>query len=119
VSISSLARDLDVDVDTTRALAEEYDPSLILLSENNRDIITKSERDVVEEEFEAGVLSGIISKMTFAHEHNLSQSSLEKLVNLSETQVVEVDGYLYSTTYNTNASSTIAAVLRDHLEKLQ
>lgn len=115
----TLAQDLDVDVDVLRILVEEYDPSLVLRSANNRDIITKALRDAIQKELEADVLHGVISKTAFLSKHDVSQSSLENLLTLSEKHILEVNGCLYSTDYDTETSTTIAAFLRDHLENSQ
>lgn len=115
VYISSLSQDLDVGVDTVRNLVDKYDGTLVLQSGNDRQVITKPQRDAIEQDLESSVTNGIISRSEFARKHDVSQSSLEKLINLSETRITEVDGYLYSVLYDTAVTSAIATSLRDSL----
>jgi hypothetical protein len=119
VAVSSLARDFDVDAETIRTLVEDHDSSLVLWSGNERDIITKVQRDAIEQKLEADVLHGVVSKNDFLREHDLSQNSLHKLLGTLKTNVLEVDGYLYSKAYSTNMSAAIETILRDHLKKQQ
>lgn len=119
VSISSLARDLDVSMETVRILAEECDGTLLLHSGNGREIISKTQRDAIDQDLESGVMYGVISKDAFARKHDLSYSSLDLLIDMSETHIVEVNGYLYSTSYDMTASDAIADLLKEHLRKLQ
>ncbi|XPS71085.1 hypothetical protein M3J09_003270 [Ascochyta lentis] len=119
VSFSSLARDLDADVDTVRTLVDGYEGTLVLRSGKGLEVITKAQRDAINQELQLGAAAGVVSKTEFARIHDLSQSSLENLINLSEMSLVEVDGYLFSTSYETTASGAVAEMLRDHLEKLQ
>lgn len=115
----SLARDLDVSEEIVRNLAEESDGTLLLRSGDGRQIITKSQRDAIDQELEAGVVYGLVSKEEFAREHGLSYSSLDLLIDMSEIHIVEVEGYLYSTSYDMTASGAIANLLREHLQNLQ
>jgi hypothetical protein len=118
VSASSLARRLDVDVDTVRSIAGGYDGTLVLQS-GSREVITKAERDEIFEELKASILNGVVSKIEFVRRHDLSHYSMEKLVSLSEIETVEVDGYLYSTSYGMAVSDAIDTSLRDHIQKMQ
>jgi hypothetical protein len=115
----SLSRDLDVSSETVRILAEECEGTVLLRSNDNREIISKSQRDAIEKELEAGVVSGLTSKDAFARKHYISQKSLSHLVEMSKIDIVEVNGYLYSTSYGMTASAAIANLLREHLQKLQ
>ena len=117
--MSTLARDLDVSADTVSTLAEECEGTLLLRSGNGREIITKSQRDAIKKELETGVEHGVISKDAFARKHDLSQSSLDLLINMPEIHIVEMDGHLYSTSYDMTASNAIVTLLREHLQKLQ
>lgn len=119
ITTLSLARDLDVSEETVRNLAEESDGTLLLRSGDGRQIITKSQRDAIDQELEAGVVYGLVSKEEFAREHGLSYSSLDLLIDMSEIHIVEVEGYLYSTSYDMTASGAIANLLREHLQNLQ
>ena len=119
VYISSLVRDLDVSVDTVRNLVDKYDGTLILRNGNDSQVITKPQRDAIDQDLESSVTNGIISRSEFARKHDLSQSSLGKLINLSKTRIAEVDGYLYSILYDTTVASAIATSLRDCLEELK
>lgn len=119
VKLSSLARDLDVNVETVRTLAEEHEGTLLLRSVNGREIIAKSQRDAIRADLEYSVTHGVLSKEIVTRKYDLSQGSLDLLINTSELQVVEVDGYLYGISYGKAASDAIAALLMSHLENLQ
>ncbi|KZM20508.1 uncharacterized protein EKO05_0004535 [Ascochyta rabiei] len=119
VYLSSLARDLDVDVDTVRTLVDGYDGTLVLRSGKGLEIITKAQRDAINQELQHGIATSVVSKTEFASKHDLSHKSLENLINLSEMRTVEVDGYLFSTSYYTTALDAVAELLRDHLQSLQ
>lgn len=115
----ALAINLDVSEETVRHLAEECDGTLLLRSGDGRQIITKSQRDAIDQELEAGVIYGLVSKDEFARKHQLSYSSLDLLIDMSEIQILEVEGYLYSTSYDMTASGAIADLLRDHIQDLE
>ena len=85
----------------------------------SRAIITKAQRDEIDQEFEYAIKDSVVSKTEFARKHDLLQRSLEDLINLSKTQIVEVEGHLYSTSYDEAVSSAVASSLRDHLDKVQ
>ena len=106
-------------METVRILAEECDGTLLLHSGNGREIISKTQRDAIDQDLESGVMYGVISKDAFARKHDLSYSSLDLLIDMSETHIVEVNGYLYSTSYDMTASDAIADLLKEHLRKLQ
>jgi hypothetical protein len=108
-----------VSEETVRHLAEENDGTLLLRSGDGRQIITKSERDAIDQELEAGVVYGLVSKEAFASKHNLSYSSLDLLIDMSELQIIEVEGYLYSTSYEMTASGTITDLLREYIHDLE
>ncbi|KAF3040366.1 hypothetical protein E8E12_009517 [Didymella heteroderae] len=118
-SLVTHAIDLDVSEETVRHLAEECDGTLLLRSGDGRQIITKSQRDAIDQELEAGVIYGLVSKDEFARKHQLSYSSLDLLIDMSEIQILEVEGYLYSTSYDMTATGTIADLLRDHIQDLE
>lgn len=119
VKLSSLARDLDVNADTVRTLAEEFEGTILLRSSNGREIITKLQRDAIKQELETSVTHGVISKDAFARKHDLLQSSLDLLISMSDERIEDVDGHLYSTSYSMAASSAIASSLRHHVQLLQ
>lgn len=119
ITITSLARDLNVSPDTLLSLADEFDGSVILRSSNGREIITEPERDEVDQDLQEEITFGLISKDEFARKHHLSHSSLDLLVHMSEIDLVEVNGYLCSTSYEMTVSSAIANYLRKHLQELQ
>lgn len=118
-SVLNFSTDLNVSEETVRHLAEENDGTLLLRSGDGRQIITKSERDAIDQELEAGVVYGLVSKEAFASKHNLSYSSLDLLIDMSEIQIIEIEGYLYSTSYDMTASGAIADLLRDYIQDLE
>lgn len=119
ISVFGLSRDMDVSLETVRNLAEEREGTVLLRSGNGREIISKSQRDAIIQELEAGVACGLISKDAFARKHHLSQNSLALLIETSKIDIVEVNGYLYSTSYGMIASDAVANLLKEHLQKLQ
>lgn len=119
VSITSLGRDLDVSAETVRTLAEECEGTVLLRSGNGREIISKTQRDAIDQELESGVVYGLVSKEAFTNKHDLSPKSVDLLVEMSKIDIIEVNGYLFSTSYDMTASGAIANLLREHLEKLQ
>ena len=106
-------------VDTVRNLVDEYDGTLILRSGDDSQIITKPQRDAIDQDLESSVTNGIFSRSEFASKHDMSQSSLDKLINLSKTRIAQVDGYLYGTLYGKTVTSAIATLLRGCLEELK
>ncbi|KAJ4988946.1 hypothetical protein SVAN01_05570 [Stagonosporopsis vannaccii] len=119
VSITYLARDLNVSTEIVRSLADECDGAVILRSSNGREVITKTQRDAIYQDLQEGIMFGLISRDEFTRENDLSHSSFDLLINASEVQIVEVDGYLCSTSYETTASKAIANYLRKQLQELK
>jgi len=119
VSITSLARDLDVSPEIVRSLADECDGAVILRSINGREIITEPQRDAIYQDLQEDIMLGLVPKDEFVRKNDISHSSFDLLIETSEIQVVEVDNYLCSTSYETTVSSAIARYLRKSLQELQ
>lgn len=64
-------------------------------------------------------MHGLVSKDGFARKHYLSHSSVDLLIEMSKLEIIEVQGYLTSTSYDTIVSNSIAEHLRKHLQKLE
>lgn len=106
-------------METVYSLVDECEGTLLLRSSNGRDIFAKTQRDAINQDLEAGVVHGLVSKDAFARKNDLSHGSLDLLIEASGTQIVEASGHLYSTSYSTAATSAVASLLRDHLQQLQ
>jgi hypothetical protein len=119
VSVDSLSRDLAVNVDTVSSMAEELEGITLVRGNSGLEIMTKAQRVVVDRDLEVGATNGLVSKDEFARKHGLKHSGLDMLLEASELQILEVNGYLYSKSYDTMASGLISELLKDHIHNLQ
>lgn len=117
--VFSLARDLNVSVETISSLAEECEDTVLVHGSVGREIITKSNRDSICRDLQAEATNGLVSKDEFAQKHGLGQSGLDLLVNGSDLQMLEVNGYFYSSSYGLTVSRAVADILREHIHNLQ
>jgi hypothetical protein len=119
VPVDSLSRDLAVNVDTVSSMAEELEGITLVRGNSGLEIMTKAQRVVVDRDLEVGATNGLVSKDEFARKHGLKHSGLDMLLESSELQILEVNGYLYSKSYDTMASGLISELLKDHIHNLQ
>jgi hypothetical protein len=119
VSVDSLSRDLAVNVDTVSSMAEELEGITLVRGNSGLEIMTKAQRVVVDRDLEVGATNGLVSKDEFARKHGLKHSGLDMLLEASELQILEVNGYLYSKSYDIMASELIYELLKDHIHNLQ
>lgn len=104
--------------DIVRSIVEESEGMMVVRGNNLLEIITKAQRDFINQDLEAGFANGLISKDAFARKHGLKPSSVDLLIEASELQFLEVNGYLYSKSYDLIVSSAISDLLRDHIQQL-
>lgn len=114
--LSNLARNLDVDVDTTLQLVKNH-PALVLLSEDSRSVITKSERDSIQKSLVDGVSSSVLSRTAFLRQHNVSADSVDVLLTDLRGEVVDIDGHLSSKTYDAALADSVSKTLHESLEE--
>ena len=119
VPVHSLSRDLAVSVDTVSSMAEELGGIMLVRGNSGLEVMTKAQRDVIDRDLEAGLTDGLVSKDDFARKYGLKHSGLDMLLEGSESQILEVNGYLYSGSYDIMASEFIAGLLKDHIHRLQ
>ncbi|KAJ8109210.1 hypothetical protein OPT61_g7629 [Boeremia exigua] len=119
ISVTSLARDLDVSAETVLILAQECEGTILLRSSSGREIISKWQRDAIDHDLETRVLHGLVWKDQFASRYDLSHSSLDRLIEMSKTPINEANGYLYSTSYDLSVSTAIEQILREYLQSLR
>jgi hypothetical protein len=119
VPVDSLSRDLAVNVDTVSSMAEELEGITLVRGNSGLEIMTKAQRDVIDRDLDVGTTNGLVSKDGFARKHGLKHSGLDMLLEASELQILEVNGYLYSKSYDTIASEFIADLLKEHIHRLQ
>ncbi|KAF2797739.1 hypothetical protein K505DRAFT_372226 [Melanomma pulvis-pyrius CBS 109.77] len=120
LSVALLSHDLAVDPEVVLQLARAS-PSLALLSEDNSDIITKIQRDSIEQHLRTLVVSQIVSKATFSHENDVSIESIDALTHSGgdspklQDDLLEVDGHLLSTDYHYSVLEIMKQGLNDAL----
>jgi len=119
VPVDSLSRELAVNVDTVSSMAEELEGITLVRGNGGLEIMTKAQRDVVDRDLEVGATNGLVSKDEFARKHGLKHSGLDMLLEASELHILEVNGYLYSKSYDVIASEFIFDLLKDHIDRLQ
>jgi hypothetical protein len=100
-------------------MAEELEGVMLVRGNNGLEIMTKTQRDVIDQDLKVGVTNGLISKDEFAREHGLKHSGLDMLLEAFELEILEVNGYLYSKSYDTMVSEFIADLLKDRIHQLQ
>lgn len=114
--LSSLARNLDVDIDTTLQLVKSHS-ALVLLSEDSRSVITKSERDSIQKSLVDGISSSILSRIAFLRQNNVSADSFDVLLADLGGEVVDIDGHLLSKTYDAALADSVSKTLHGSLEE--
>ena len=119
VPVHSLSRDLAVSVDTVSSMAEELGGIMLVRGNSGLEVMTKAQRDVIDRDLEAGLTDGLVSKDDFARKYGLKHSGLDMLLEGSESQILEANGYLYSGSYDKMASELIAELIKDHIHRLQ
>jgi hypothetical protein len=116
VSLSNLARTLDVDVDTVLRLVKAY-PALVILNEDSRSIITKPERDSIQKTLIDGISTSVLSKTTFLRQHNVSVESVEILLADLQDEIIDVDGHLSSKTYDRSLADNLSKKLGESVDE--
>ena len=119
VPVDSLSRELAVNVDTVSSMAEELEGITLVRGNSGLEVMTKAQRDVIDRDLEADLSDGLVSRDEFARKHGLKHSGLDMLLEASESQILEANGYLYSGSYDIMASEFIAGLLKDHIHRLQ
>jgi hypothetical protein len=114
--LSNLARVLDVDVDTVLQLVKTH-PALVLLNEDSRSVIPKSERDSIQKTLIDGISNGVLSKTTFLRQNNVSAASIDILLADLQDEVTDVDGHLSSKTYDENLADNLSKKLHESVEE--
>jgi hypothetical protein len=105
-----------VDTETVLQLVKSH-PSLVLLSEDSRSVITKQERDSIQKTLLDGISRSVISKTTFLRQHNMSVESIDVLLSDLRSDLVDIDGHLSSLTYDTNLADVVSETLQKSLEE--
>jgi hypothetical protein len=116
VPLSNLARTLDVDVDTVLRLVKAHS-ALVILNEDSRSVITKSERDSIQKTLTEGILTSVISKTTFLRQHNVSVESVDMLLADLKDEIIDVDGHLSSKTYDTSLADNLSKKLGESVDE--
>jgi hypothetical protein len=116
VSLSNLARTLDVDVDTVLRLVKAH-PALVILNEDSRSIITKPERDSIQKTLVDGISTSVLSKTTFLRQHNVSVESVDILLADLQDEIIDVDGHLSSKTYDRSLADNLSKKLGESVDE--
>jgi hypothetical protein len=116
VSLSNLARTLDVDVDTVLRLVKAH-PALVILNEDSRSIITKPERDSIQKTLVDGISASVLSKTTFLRQHNVSVESVDILLADLQDEIIDVDGHLSSKTYDRSLADNLSKKLGESVDE--
>jgi hypothetical protein len=116
VSLSNLARTLDVDVDTVLRLVKAH-PALVILNEDSRSIITKPERDSIQKTLVDGISTSLLSKTTFLRQHNVSVESVDVLLADLQNEIINVDGHLSSKTYDRSLADNLSKKLGESVDE--
>jgi hypothetical protein len=116
VSLSNLARTLDVDVDTVLRLVKAH-PALVILNEDSRSIITKPERDSIQKTLVDGISTSVLSKTTFLRQHNVSVESVDILLADLQDEIIDVDGHLSSKTYDKSLADNLSKKLGESVDE--
>lgn len=110
---------MDISSETIIRLAEESDDMILVHGSMGHEIITKSVKDSICQDLEANARDGIVSKDAFAQKHGLKQSGLDTIIKGAESQIFEVNGYFYSSSYGSTVSKAVADTLREHIQNLR
>lgn len=116
--VSSLARDLNVSADAVSNIAKE-EGMLVVRGEVGLEILSKSKKDVIDRDIEEALMNGLMSKEDLARKYHLRHSGIDALLEASELHILEVNGYIYSKSYDAMASESISGLLRDTIKQLQ
>jgi hypothetical protein len=116
VSLSNLARTLDVDVDTVLRLVKAH-PALVILNEDSRSIITKPERDSIQKTLVDSISTSIFSKTTFLRQHNVSVEGVDILLADLQDEIIDVDGHLSSKTYDRSLADNLSKKLGESVDE--
>jgi len=97
--VSDLANDLDVGSDIILQLVQDQ-PHLALLSNDNSEVVSKSERDEIYAKVQEALSQGITSRSKSAAHNNIHSKSLDLLLNNQEDQLVHYNDHLCTKAYD-------------------
>ena len=111
-----MARILDVDVDTVLQLVKSH-PALVLLNEDSRSVIPKSERDSIQKTIVDSISNSVFSKTIFLRQNDVSAESVDILLADLEGEVIDIDGHLSSKTYDEKLADNLLKKLHESVEE--
>ncbi|KAJ4373806.1 hypothetical protein N0V83_002545 [Neocucurbitaria cava] len=117
ISLSSLARHLNVGPDVVRQLVETHS-EISLLSLNTNNIITLDERNALLEDLTNLLTGGIISTVDLAKQNDLNVRSIDALLADLDMQLVYHDDHVCSKSYEDSLSESVMRLLRRSLEEM-
>ena len=97
--MSDLANGLDVGSDIILQLVQDQ-PRLAVLSNDNSEVVTKSERDEIYAKVQEALSQSIISRSEFATHNKIHSKSLNLLLNDQEDQLVHYNDHLCTKAYD-------------------
>ncbi|KAF2709689.1 hypothetical protein K504DRAFT_491131 [Pleomassaria siparia CBS 279.74] len=104
VSVTSSLRELNLRHEADVVKLAKLSSAFVLLSAQNSNIITKSERDGLEQKLRTLVATQIVSKATFSQENDISIDSIDALTESIERGIqddlLKVDGHLIGKDYH-------------------
>ena len=105
-----------MDVDTVLQLVRTH-PALVLLNEDSRSVVPKSERDSIQKALIDGVSNSVFSKTTFLRQNDVSAESVDILLANLQGEVIDIDGHLSSKTYDENLADNLSKKLHISVEE--
>lgn len=101
IPVSSASKQLGVDAKTISQLVRA-DPTLALLSRDQRSIIAKQERDVIVENLKKSLQQGVVIKNQFTEQYDVEVEDIPNILQVSgikDSVAYDTDDYLLSKTY--------------------
>ncbi|RAR00334.1 hypothetical protein DDE82_007415 [Stemphylium lycopersici] len=118
ISLSALASDLDIDPNLVHQLVRNH-PKLCLLSADQKNIITIDERDALREKLINLLSSGVQSKHDFVTQNNIWPKSLDALLADQDDEIINIDDFLCTNTYENTICTDITNKVKQALEGMQ
>jgi hypothetical protein len=106
ISVVVLAHELNVSPETLLQLIRSQ-PRLALLSSNSNEIIPKSGRDTIEEQLNASLSFGLVSRKGFALRHDVSSHGLDFLLKGCGDGLIEYGDHVSTRAYEETISSHV------------
>ncbi|USP82792.1 hypothetical protein yc1106_10066 [Curvularia clavata] len=118
ILLSEFANDLDISTTLVQQLVQSH-PGLCLLSADQESIIPTSERDIVLEKLSKLLSSGLHAKADLVASYDVCSKSLDDLLTNMEQEIINIDEFLCTKSYENEISANIKSKVRQALDEMQ